>query len=118
VISGWEGTPWDLSDWDRRDRDRAEGKPGRITSSAPTGGVNNDWADHPVEPSFTNPALRLWNAVEPGIRVRLLNNVFCVECGGNTSMQLLDGRVERGDLVLGGRCVRCGGEVARVVETG
>lgn len=33
-------------------------------------------------------------------------------------MQLLGGRVAGGDLVLEGRCLTCGDEVARLVESG
>lgn len=105
-ISGWEGTPWDLGDAGLR----------RVRSSVVWGRFTNDRAAPAVEPRFTGPALRFWNAIEAGIRVRLLNNVWCSCCVATSSMQLIEGRVKRGDLVLSGRCIRCGEDVARVVE--
>lgn len=66
--------------------------------------------------NFTHHAAKRWEELEPSSRLLILNNVFCVSCRGGGSMQLLEGKMERGDLILKGRCVRCGGEVARVVE--
>ena len=91
VISGWEHTPWDLS--------------------------GNDSPATAVAPQFTPAAQRIWAGVDAGMRIRLLNNVWCSSCCNSCSMELLGGRVERGDLVLDGRCVTCGGLVARVVES-
>ncbi len=66
--------------------------------------------------NFTPEATRRWEELEPSSRLLILNNVICVSCRGGVSMQLLEGKMERGDLILKGRCIRCGGEVARVVE--
>lgn len=62
-------------------------------------------------------ARALWNELGPAARLRVLNNAFCVACGGGRAMALIGGRVEGGDLVLDGRCTTCGGEVGRLVET-
>lgn len=107
-IRGWERTPWDLSDAALTPA-KAASVSVRFTGNPP---VTNP------EPRFTGPARRLWNAIEAHFRVRLLNNVWCLHCARSSSMQLLEGWVERGDLVLGGRCTRCGGDVARLVESG
>ncbi len=107
-IRGWQRTLWDLSD--------AGVSPPR--SSAVLGRFTENPPIATIEPRFTGPAESLWNAIETHVRVRLLNNVWCVQCASSSSIQLLEGRVERGDLVLRGRCIDCGGEVARVVESG
>ena len=68
------------------------------------------------EPGFSDPARRLWEGIDPSIRFRILNNVWCNRCRRSSSIQLLDARVKRGDLLLTGLCTVCGGNVARVVE--
>jgi hypothetical protein len=50
--------------------------------------------------------------------MRLLNNVWCVACHTTTTIVQFTGRIEQGDLVLDGRCINCGGPVARVIEVG
>lgn len=67
-------------------------------------------------PDFTEPARRRWNAVPADIRQRLLSNVWCAHCSDETTVTDVAGNIRRGDLVLTGRCGRCGGEVARVIE--
>lgn len=49
-------------------------------------------------------------------RLRILNNVWCVNCMKTTSMGEVVGRVEKGMLSLKGVCTRCSGLVARIVE--
>ncbi len=92
TIHGWRGTPWDLSQ----------------TKPVSSPGVDG--------PRFTTTARPIWNAIDPGLRVRLLNNAWCSSCLTGTSMALESGRMMGGDLVLEGRCVRCDGPVTRVVE--
>ena len=72
----------------------------------------------PVEslPSFTKPARRRWDAIAPGIRQRLLANVWCARCSGETTITDVAARIERRNLVLTGRCARCRHEVARLIE--
>jgi len=79
---------------------------GRLKSKADT-----------AEFSLTPRAQKIWDAIPGQIQMKLLNNVWCVSCrvesgiGGNVS-----GKVSKGMLVLQGRCTRCGGSVARVIE--
>jgi hypothetical protein len=107
VISGWEHTPWDLSDLNAR--------PVESTSIRASFGGGGSPATA-ASPRFSPAAQRIWSEVDAGMRIRLLNSVWCSSCRGSCSMELLEGRVERGDLVLSGRCVTCGSDVARVVE--
>jgi len=92
-VSNWQGSPWDRRS--RRDA-RAE------ASEALTG--------------FTPLARRAWLSVPVVTRLRILNNVWCVACGLETSMAVDRASVSRADLVLLGRCTRCNGSVARVIE--
>jgi hypothetical protein len=65
---------------------------------------------------FTPKAKRIWESIPRDIRLKILNNVWCVQCKDMTGIGNLTGKVEKGMLVLRGVCTRCGGEVARVIE--
>jgi hypothetical protein len=65
---------------------------------------------------FTGKAKAMWDAIPPQFQERLLNNVWCVHCSGVTTITNFKGHVEKGDLILTGQCVTCGGKVARLIE--
>jgi hypothetical protein len=67
-------------------------------------------------PAFTAPARRRWDAIPARIRQRLLANVWCGNCARETTVTDFTGRIQRGHLLLVGRCTRCRGEVARLIE--
>lgn len=69
-----------------------------------------------MEKSFTPQARTLWRAIPPHIQKELINNVWCPHCSAVTTMTDFSGCVEQGDLVLTGKCVTCGGSVARLIE--
>jgi hypothetical protein len=94
-ISNWQKTPWAQT-------------PG--VSPRPSDALALEF------PALTPLARRAWRKVSPSMRVRLLNNVWCASCRSNTSIAVDSGVVTGGDLVLHGRCTRCGGDVARVIE--
>ena len=64
----------------------------------------------------TPQAKKHWEAVPKEVRVKLLNNVWCTHCSDMTGIVLESMKVDRGDLVLEGKCVKCSGPVARVIE--
>lgn len=68
------------------------------------------------DPQFTPQAARRWSELDGSIKTRLLNNVWCVACRNGTTIVHFTGRVKEGNLVLEGRCIKCGGRVARVIE--
>ncbi|MBS1251940.1 MAG: hypothetical protein MAG451_00974 [Anaerolineales bacterium] len=65
---------------------------------------------------FTVEARAQWESIPAQIRERLLSNVWCGHCSNVTTITDFKGHVERGDLVLTGKCATCGCEVARVIE--
>ena len=65
---------------------------------------------------LTPQAKRFWEAMAPDLRLRILNNAWCVHCMKPSSMGNVTGRIEKGMLTLTGICTRCGGLVARLVE--
>lgn len=66
--------------------------------------------------SFTPQALKRWESIPGEARQRLLRNVWCAHCSKGTTITHFTGRIQRGDLILTGKCGRCQGEVARVIE--
>jgi len=69
-----------------------------------------------VEFSLTPQARKIWNAIPGEIRMKILNNVWCVNCSDITGIGDVSGKIEQGMLVLRGICTRCGGSIARVLE--
>jgi hypothetical protein len=108
VISGWENTQWDLSN--RRTRPMYK-------SATRRSSVGGNSINKPKSCKLSTDAQKIWASLNAEARIRILNNVWCSSCSGSCSMELLEGRVQHGDLVLRGRGVTCGGEVARVVES-
>ena len=56
-----------------------------------------------------------WNKIHISDQKKLINNVFCVKC---KLTRIVDFTVEDSsiDIVLRGKCAKCGGKVARVIE--
>ena len=69
-----------------------------------------------MKPLLNPQAKKIWESIPGNIRLKLLNNVWCTQCGDMTGIGNVCGKVESGMLVLRGVCTRCGGEVARVIE--
>ena len=65
---------------------------------------------------LTPQAGKIWESLAPDLRLRILNDVWCVNCMKPSSMGNASGKVEKGRLTLTGVCTRCGGLVARIVE--
>ena len=70
----------------------------------------------PEKPQFTPEAARKWAELGDRLQTSILDNVWCVKCRKPTTIVRFTGRMEQGDLVLEGRCIRCDGSVARLVE--
>jgi hypothetical protein len=76
------------------------------------------YADEGVQMSgkFTSQAQAMWDAIPPPFQEKILTHVWCVHCAKATTITNFSGRVEKGDLILTGQCVTCGGTVARLIE--
>jgi hypothetical protein len=67
-------------------------------------------------PALTPAARKRWDRLTPKLQTMLLGNVWCGACRQAGGMQLLSGKIEKGQLVLHGTCAACGEPVARMVE--
>ena len=66
--------------------------------------------------SLTPQAFRIWINIPGDIQIKILNDVWCRTCSEITGIGSVNGKVEKGMLILKGICTRCGNPVARVVE--
>lgn len=60
-------------------------------------------------------AVQKWTKIPRNIKQHILENVFCSSCGITTIVEytLHDGKL---DILLKGKCSKCGMNVARLVE--
>lgn len=66
--------------------------------------------------SFTPQARRVWDRIPMRARTLILNRVWCEACASATTIIHFHGVVRRGELMIRGRCQRCGHAVSRVFE--
>jgi hypothetical protein len=67
-------------------------------------------------PKFTDDAKRRWLQIPVAWQKELMDNVWCGECRGVTTIRIQDGEMIGKSLALRGTCKKCGGAVARVIE--
>ena len=66
---------------------------------------------------LTSQARNIWELIPGRVQIKLLNNVWCVNCRKTTGIGGdVSGKVAKGMLVLHGKCTGCGEVVARVIE--
>ena len=67
--------------------------------------------------TLTPQARTIWEGIPGNVQIKLLNNVWCFNCRQTTGIGGdVSGKIAKGMLVLNGKCTRCGGAVARVIE--
>ncbi len=64
----------------------------------------------------TPGAKKFWETIPQNIRIKLLNNVYCVNCKKTRSVGNAKMNIEKGDLIIKGICTTCGGDVCRLIE--
>lgn len=65
---------------------------------------------------FTSQARRFWDSIPEPDQVKLMGKVWCAHCRQATTIVNFKGNMQQGNLFLRGACVRCGGDVARLIE--
>jgi len=61
-------------------------------------------------------AMYEWYEIPKGIRKKILDSVFCSKCFVTTIVDYDITLAEGGSVLLEGKCKKCGGDVARVVD--
>jgi hypothetical protein len=56
-----------------------------------------------------------WSRIDNATQEKLLSNVFCIKCGVTT---IVNYKIEssKSDIVLKGKCKKCGSKVVRLIE--
>jgi hypothetical protein len=67
-------------------------------------------------PEFSQQAAAFWANIDTQQRARILDNVFCGHCRGAVEIVAYSGSMMSSDLLLKGKCAKCGNDVARLVE--
>ena len=65
---------------------------------------------------FTLDAKTRWEEMPEDILKGILESAWCARCAGNTTIVDFSARVEKSDLILTGKCTKCGSQVVRLVE--
>jgi hypothetical protein len=71
----------------------------------------------PAKDQFTPDAAILWSSFPETVKPKILKNVYCANCRATVEIVDFKGTAVNGDLVLEGSCNKCGGKVARLLET-
>ena len=66
----------------------------------------------------TTLAKKFWNNLPSQTKIKILNNVWCGGCQASTSIAVEMMSIKGGDLLLEGKCTKCNGRVARLIEGG
>ena len=64
----------------------------------------------------TFSAKNFWDNIPGATQVKLLNNVWCSTCRDVTGVAVETMSVEKGDLIINGKCTKCSNAVARLIE--
>jgi len=69
-------------------------------------------------PEFTPEARDFWAKIPTQYQKLILSNVYCTQCCGMVNILDYSGALpdDGGDLLLKGKCAKCGHAVARLVE--
>lgn len=60
-------------------------------------------------------AAQKWNKISKDVQKMLINNVFCSNCGVTTIVDY-SMKNDKFGVLLKGKCVKCGRDVARLIE--
>jgi len=122
---------WKGFDWDTLNRLHEKGYISNPIGKAKSVGMTEDGflkakelfelhftkeADVITLPKFTPQAKKRWEQVPAWARKKILEEVWCSQCRTGTPLQIHDGKMESGCLILTGVCKKCGGKAVRLIE--
>ena len=64
----------------------------------------------------TKSAEDAWEKIPSEVKMKLLNNVYCVRCKKTVNINIVEMTKDKSGLVLNGTCMTCHGLVTRVIE--
>ena len=65
---------------------------------------------------FDKKAMQKFNQIPDDVKSKILSNVYCSNCKDTAKIVEFEGTMDGNDLVLKGKCEKCSGKVARLIE--
>ena len=65
---------------------------------------------------FDKKAMNRFNQIPDDIKSKILSNVYCSKCKDMVKIVDFEATMDKDDLVLKGKCEKCSGKVARLIE--
>lgn len=65
---------------------------------------------------FDKKAMQKFNQIPDDVKSKILSNVYCSSCKDAVKVVDFTATIDGADLLLSGKCERCSGEVARLIE--
>ncbi|QFR49394.1 hypothetical protein FJR48_06505 [Sulfurimonas lithotrophica] len=65
---------------------------------------------------FDKKAMQKFNEIPDDLKSQILSNVYCSNCQATVKIIDFTATLESGDLILNGKCEKCGGKVVRLLE--
>jgi len=65
---------------------------------------------------FDKKAMNRFNQIPDDIKSKLLSNVYCSKCKDTVKIVDFEATMDKDDLILKGKCEKCSGNVARLIE--
>ena len=65
---------------------------------------------------FDKKAMSRFNHIPDDIKSKLLSNVYCSKCADMVKIVDFEAIMDKDDLILKGKCEKCSGNVARLIE--
>lgn len=65
---------------------------------------------------FDKKAMNRFNQIPDNMKSKLLSNVYCSKCKDTVKIVDFEATMDKDDLILKGKCEKCSGKVARLIE--
>ncbi len=65
---------------------------------------------------FDKKAMNRFNQIPDDMKSKLLSNVYCSKCKDTVKIVDFEATMDKDDLILKGKCEKCSGNVARLIE--
>ena len=60
--------------------------------------------------------MQKFNQIPDDVKSKILSNAYCSSCKDTVKIVDFEGKLDKGDLILIGKCEKCLGDVSRLIE--
>jgi len=65
---------------------------------------------------FDKKSMKKFNEIPDDVKSKILSNVYCSHCKDTVKIVDFEAKMDGEDLILTGKCEKCSGNVARLIE--